>query len=81
METFHPTGPAIDKSVHGFDGPLQVSDGGFRTPEVENQLLRAAETLGYATTEDMYDFRSINAFTALHRWVSPDGSKRSNLVS
>jgi hypothetical protein len=75
METFHPTGRMIDKSVHGFDGPLQVSDGGFRTPKVESDLLRAAESLGYAATEDMYDFQSVNVFSALHRWVSPDGSK------
>jgi alcohol oxidase len=30
LETYHPKGGATDQSKHGHDGPIHISDGGFR---------------------------------------------------
>ena len=30
LETYHPKGDGIDQSKHGHDGPINVSDGGYR---------------------------------------------------
>jgi alcohol oxidase len=44
LETYHPTGPEIDQSKHGHDGPIHVSDGGYRGKS-ENQFMDTIKVL------------------------------------
>ncbi|KAI1421237.1 GMC oxidoreductase [Xylaria sp. FL1777] len=74
LETFH--GPR-DEEHHGFDGPVQVSDGTFRVKHVEDDYLRAALQVGWPEKPDLQTLDHNNAFARYMRYISPDG-KRSD---
>ena len=61
LETFHPKGDKTDQSVHGHDGPIHVSDGGFRGKS-ENCFMRTIESMGYNNIEDVQDFEQNDGF-------------------
>ncbi|KAL7619877.1 hypothetical protein AAE478_010423 [Parahypoxylon ruwenzoriense] len=74
LENYH--GPG-DPKHHGSDGPIQVSDGRFRSTRIENEWLRAAEQFGYPEITDLQDLDSNNGFQRWLRYMSPEG-KRSD---
>lgn len=53
LETYHPKGH--DMSVHGTDGPIHVSDGGFGGSSGK-VILRTIKEMGLTDTADMVDF-------------------------
>lgn len=61
METYHPKGDGIDQSVHGHDGPVHISDGGYRGTS-ENQFLETVKLMGYKQHGDLQDFESNEGF-------------------
>ncbi|KAK4099141.1 GMC oxidoreductase [Parathielavia hyrcaniae] len=75
LETYHGTG---DAKVHGYDGPVHVSDGGFRSKTVEDEALRVAKVFGYPEVADIQDFDSNNAFGRWFRTVSPQGRRQDS---
>jgi len=62
LETFHPKGEGIDQNNHGHDGPINVSDGGYRGTS-ENQFLETVQSMGYSNIPDLQDFDSNNGFS------------------
>ena len=58
LETYHPTGPGIDRSKHRRDAPIHISDGGFRAKKSEDQFVDAVTKMGYDTIEDLQDLEA-----------------------
>ncbi|KAK3326013.1 GMC oxidoreductase [Apodospora peruviana] len=73
IETYH--GPG-NPSVHGYDGPVQVSDGGFCCKRSTEGLLQAARALGYPEITDLQDLDSSNGWERWLRTVSPEGKRQ-----
>ncbi|XXH01816.1 hypothetical protein Hte_008177 [Hypoxylon texense] len=74
LETYH--GPG-DAKHHGFHGPIQVSDGQFRSKRFEDDWLQASEQVGYPEIRDLQTLDTNNGFQRWLRYMSLDG-KRSN---
>ena len=62
FETYHPKGEGHDQSVHGHDGPINVSDGGFRGKS-ELQFKDTVQKMGYKFIEDLQDFEAVGGFS------------------
>ncbi|KAJ4321624.1 hypothetical protein N0V94_002824 [Neodidymelliopsis sp. IMI 364377] len=73
LETYH--GPG-DKEHHGSDGPIHVSDGGYRAKSVEDDFLNAAQQVGYPEIEDLQNLDNNNGIQRWQRYVSPDGKRQ-----
>lgn len=76
LETYH--GANGDPSRHGSDGPVQVSDGGYRPARPMKDLLTAAAKVGYPEIRDLQDLDSDNGFSRAWRTVSPDGRRQDS---
>ena len=66
--------PEIDKSVHGYDGPINISTGTHVPKSPQEDFLAATESVGMKTFPDLGDFKSCGGFavsTLLLRIVSP----------
>jgi alcohol oxidase len=72
LETYHPEGEDIDQNDHGHDGPIHISDGGFRSKS-ENQFMETVEKMGYKTIVDLQDFVANDAFSVSLRLEFMDG--------
>ncbi|KAF8864338.1 putative alcohol oxidase [Acephala macrosclerotiorum] len=75
LETFHPKGPGFDQSKHGHDGPVNISDGGFRSKS-EDQFCETVKKMGYNIIDDLQDFEACGGFSKWHRYVGPDGKRQ-----
>lgn len=76
LETFHQDEPGIDKAKHGYSGPINVSDGGFRAAKSEGQFMDTVKKMGYKEIVDLQDLDSIGGFSRWQRYVSPDGKRQ-----
>ena len=75
LETFHQDEPEIDKAKHGYDGPIHVSDGGFRSKS-EKVFMKTVKDMGYKEIVDLQDLDSIGGFSRWQRYVSKDGKRQ-----
>lgn len=66
LETYHPKDPAIDQSKHGHDGPIHVSDGGYRGKS-EDQFMETVKKMGYNTIVDLQDLEANDGFSVRSR--------------
>lgn len=73
LETYH--GPG-EKAHHGYDGPINVSDGGYRGKVAEDEFIRAAGEVGYPEIEDLQNLDSNNGIQRWQRYVSPEGRRQ-----
>ena len=73
LETYH--GPG-EMAHHGYDGPINVSDGGFRAKRVEDEFMKASKEVGYPEIEDLQNLDSNNGIQRWQRYVSPDGQRQ-----
>lgn len=73
METYH--GPG-EKEHHGYDGPIHVSDGGFRDKRVEDDFINASKEFGYPEIKDLQSMDSNNGIQRWQRYVSPEGKRQ-----
>jgi alcohol oxidase len=62
LETFHQDEDDIDRSKHGYDGPIHVSDGGFTAMSTKVHL-ETVKKIGYSEVVDLQDFEQIGGFT------------------
>lgn len=62
LETYHPKGTSIDQSKHGHDGPIHISDGGYRGKS-ENDFCATVEKMGYNVIEDLQDLDANGGFS------------------
>ncbi len=73
LETFHGAG---NKNVHGYDGPVNVSDGGYRAKDAENAFIEAAAKVGKKEIEDLQSLDDNDGVSRWQRYVSPDGKRQ-----
>ncbi|KAI9744333.1 MAG: hypothetical protein M1818_002485 [Claussenomyces sp. TS43310] len=73
LETFHCA--VTDRSKHGYEGPVHISDGGFRSNVIE-EFMNSIKKMGYKEIEDLQDFDHIGGFSRCHRNVSLDGKRQ-----
>jgi alcohol oxidase len=62
--------------VHGYDGPIHISDGGYRATRAEDEFLKVAASQGYPEILDLQDLKQNNGFSRWQRYVSPDGKRQ-----
>lgn len=64
LETYHPKGDATDQSKHGHDGPIHISDGGFRGKS-ENQFIDTVQKMGHNVIEELQDLEANGGFAVI----------------
>jgi alcohol oxidase len=62
LETFHQDEEGIDRSKHGYDGPIHVSDGGYRGKS-EKIFMATVKDMGYREIVDLQDFDQVGGFS------------------
>lgn len=62
LETFHPKGDGFDQSKHGHDGPINISDGGFRSKSTDS-FCDTVQGMGYNVIDDLQDFEANGGFS------------------
>lgn len=73
LETYH--GPG-SPTVHGTTGPVHISDGGFRSKNIMDDMLQAASSMGYPEIIDLQDLDSNNGYQRWLRNNSPEGKRQ-----
>ncbi|KAK7983350.1 polyketide synthase [Apiospora arundinis] len=73
LENYHGTG---DKAVHGYEGPVQVTDGGYRGTESEADFMTAAKKIGMREIHDLQDLDSNDGISPWLRTVSKEGKRQ-----
>jgi alcohol oxidase len=62
LETYHPKGEGHDQSKHGHDGPINISDGGYRGKS-EDQFVDTVKKMGFNYIEDLQDLEANGGFS------------------
>ncbi|MCJ1417713.1 hypothetical protein MMC32_004058 [Xylographa parallela] len=76
LETFRTEDASIDESVHGFEGPINISRGTHGLKEPEEDVLAAATAHGEKIFADMNDFKSSGGFARWYSYVGLDGKRQ-----
>lgn len=63
--------------IHGFDGPIKVSFGNYTYP-IKEDFLRAAESQGIPTTDDLQDLTTGHGAEHWLKWINRDTGRRSD---
>lgn len=66
-----------NKDIHGFEGPIQVSFGNYTYPIMQD-FLRAAESQGIPTTDDLQDLTTGHGAEHWLKWINRDTGRRSD---
>ncbi|KAI0383470.1 putative alcohol oxidase [Hypomontagnella monticulosa] len=72
FETYH---GQSGKDYHGYQGPIHVSDGPFRSMKAEDEFVAAMEEVGFPEAEDLQDFESVGVARG-RKYVSPEGQRQ-----
>jgi alcohol oxidase len=73
LETYHGQGP---KSVHGYNGPIVVSEGTYRANRSTNDYIQAAGQVGYPEIEDLSALDYNNGVQRALRFIGTDGVRQ-----
>ncbi|KAK2616262.1 hypothetical protein QQS21_000897 [Conoideocrella luteorostrata] len=76
LETFHFDGPDYDKSLHGYDGPISVSNGTYGPIGPQDDVIAGAVAVGEKEVVDLQDFKTASGFSRWGRYISPDGKRQ-----
>lgn len=72
LETYHPEGEGVNVEAHGYDGPIHISDGGYRGKS-EDQFMQTVQDMGYKNIVDLQDLEAIGGFSVssatFRRWM------------
>ncbi|KAF3389863.1 Alcohol oxidase [Talaromyces pinophilus] len=77
-ENFQVTDPAIDTSVHGYDGEFSVSSGTNAQPAFQKDFFKACSNVGISTTADIQSFHSANA--KFNMWIDRETGLRQDVA-
>jgi alcohol oxidase len=66
-----------NRDIHGFEGPIKVSFGNYTYP-IKEDFLRAAETQGIPTTDDLQDLVTGHGAEHWLKWINRDTGRRSD---
>ncbi|KAJ8071418.1 hypothetical protein OCU04_001739 [Sclerotinia nivalis] len=76
LETYHLEGEDIDTKKHGYEGPVHVSDGGFRGKSGD-VFLETVRGMGHKEVADLQDGETCG-WGKWHRYVSPSGRRQDS---
>jgi choline dehydrogenase-like flavoprotein len=64
METYHinKDDPKADKTKHGYSGPIQISDSGFRSNNID-EFMKSITRAGFKEVGDLQDGEHIGGFS------------------
>ncbi|KAK7533017.1 alcohol oxidase p68 [Phyllosticta citribraziliensis] len=66
-----------NRDIHGFEGPIKVSFGNYTYP-IMHDFLRAAESQGIPTTDDLQDLVTGHGAEHWLKWINRDTGRRSD---
>lgn len=66
-----------NRDVHGFEGPIKVSFGNYTYP-IAWDFLRATESQGIPTTDDLEDLKTGHGAEHWLKWINRDTGRRSD---
>jgi alcohol oxidase len=66
-----------NRDIHGFEGPIKVSFGNYTYP-IKEDFLRAVETQGIPTTDDLQDLVTGHGAEHWLKWINRDTGRRSD---
>ncbi|KAL8733783.1 MAG: hypothetical protein Q9181_003465 [Wetmoreana brouardii] len=66
-----------NRDIHGFEGPIKVSFGNYTYP-VAQDFLRATESQGVPTTDDLQDLVTGHGAEHWLKWINRDSGRRSD---
>ncbi|VUC33986.1 unnamed protein product [Clonostachys rosea] len=78
LETYHGRGNPDD---HGFNGPVQVTDGTFRSKGSESDFIKAAAEVGWPEINDLQNLNANNGVERWLRYVSKDGRRQDTATA
>lgn len=61
LETYHPQGEGMDPKCHGYEGPVNVSDGGYRGKSGD-AFMETVKKMGYKEIVDLQDGTACGGF-------------------
>jgi alcohol oxidase len=76
LETYHLDSPGIDQSLHGHDGPINISFGTHHQRAAQDDILAAAESLGLPEVADLQDFSSNDGLCRMAKYIGVDGKRQ-----
>lgn len=62
LETFHQDEQGIDKNKHGYDGPIHISSGGFRSRS-SDAFIDTVKQMGFDEIVDLQDLDQVGGFS------------------
>lgn len=66
-----------NRDIHGFEGPIKVSFGNYTYP-IKEDFLRASESQGIPTTDDLQDLVTGHGAEHWLKWINRDTGRRSD---
>ncbi|KAH9864692.1 inducible alternative oxidase 2 [Plenodomus biglobosus] len=66
-----------NRELHGFEGPIKVSFGNYTYP-IKEDFLRATESQGIPTTDDLQDLTTGHGAEHWLKWINRDTGRRSD---
>ncbi|KAF2101856.1 alcohol oxidase p68 [Rhizodiscina lignyota] len=66
-----------NRDIHGFEGPIKVSFGNYTYPIMQD-FLRASESQGIPTTDDLQDLVTGHGAEHWLKWINRDTGRRSD---
>ncbi|KAJ9621606.1 Alternative oxidase, mitochondrial precursor [Taxawa tesnikishii (nom. ined.)] len=66
-----------NRDIHGFEGPIKVSFGNYTYPIMQD-FLRAVESQGIPTTDDLQDLVTAHGAEHWLKWINRDTGRRSD---
>ncbi|OAA54585.1 Glucose-methanol-choline oxidoreductase [Niveomyces insectorum RCEF 264] len=69
--------PTHNPEIHGSEGPIKVSFGNYTYP-IKDDFLRAAESQGIPTVDDLQDLKTGHGAEHWLKWINRDTGRRSD---
>ncbi|KAF2108409.1 alcohol oxidase p68 [Lophiotrema nucula] len=66
-----------NRDIHGFEGPIKVSFGNYTYP-IKEDFLKASESQGIPTTDDLQDLVTGHGAEHWLKWINRDTGRRSD---
>ncbi|KAK8913194.1 Alcohol oxidase [Metarhizium anisopliae BRIP 53293] len=76
LERYHYDSPGVNKELHGYDGPINVSSGTHVANTAQDDIIEAAKATGEQEVDDLQDFEASNGFSRWLRYICPRGARQ-----
>ncbi|KAJ2969890.1 hypothetical protein NQ176_g8441 [Zarea fungicola] len=73
LETYHAQDGVSNNDTHGAAGPIQISSGTWPKTAFADDFLQAAANRGFPMMDDMQDFKSVQGYERMQRYIAPNG--------